>query len=129
MQKSLLIEQLKSKILIMDGAMGTMLQNANLTPDDFGGEEYDGCNENLNITAPSVIKKIHLEYLKAGADIVETNTFGATSIVLDEYDLGHKAYEINKKAALLARKAVDQISTSQWPRFVAGAMGPTTKTL
>ncbi|MEH7346864.1 methionine synthase [Bacillus sp. JJ1532] len=129
MQKSLLIEQLKSKILIMDGAMGTMLQNANLTPDDFGGEEYDGCNENLNITAPSVIKKIHLEYLQAGADIVETNTFGATSIVLDEYDLGHKAYEINKKAALLARKAVDQISTSQWPRFVAGAMGPTTKTL
>ncbi|MEH7125902.1 methionine synthase [Bacillus sp. JJ1773] len=129
MQKSLLIEQLKSKILIMDGAMGTMLQNANLTPDDFGGEEYDGCNENLNITAPSVIKKIHLEYLKAGADIVETNTFGATSIVLDEYDLGHKAYEINKKAALLARKAVDQISTYQWPRFVAGAMGPTTKTL
>ncbi len=113
----------------MDGAMGTMLQNANLTADDFGGEEYDGCNENLNITAPSVIEKIHLEYLQAGADIVETNTFGATSIVLDEYNLGHKAYEINKKAALLARKAVDQISTAKWPRFVAGAMGPTTKTL
>ncbi|WP_066287881.1 methionine synthase [Bacillus sp. FJAT-29937] len=129
MQKSQLIEQLKSKILIMDGAMGTMLQNANLTADDFGGEEYDGCNENLNITAPSVIEKIHLEYLQAGADIVETNTFGATSIVLDEYNLGHKAYEINKKAALLARKAVDQISTAKWPRFVAGAMGPTTKTL
>ncbi|WNS73528.1 methionine synthase [Bacillus sp. DTU_2020_1000418_1_SI_GHA_SEK_038] len=129
MQKSLLIEQLKKKILIMDGAMGTMLQNANLTAEDFGGEEFDGCNENLNITSPAVIEKIHIEYLQAGADIIETNTFGATSIVLDEYDIGHKAYEINKKAALIARKAADELSTSEWPRFVAGAMGPTTKTL
>lgn len=129
MQKLPLTEQLKKKILIMDGAMGTMLQNANLTADDFGGEEYDGCNENLNITSPDVIERIHLEYFQAGADIVETNTFGATSIVLDEYNLGHKAYEINKKAAQIARKAADQLSTAEWPRYVAGAMGPTTKTL
>ncbi|MDF2035695.1 methionine synthase [Cytobacillus oceanisediminis] len=129
MHKTSLQEQLKKKILIMDGAMGTMLQRANLTADDFGGEEYEGCNENLNITAPSVIEHIHLEYLKAGADIIETNTFGATSIVLADYDLEEKAYELNKIAVEIAREAADRISTPEWPRYVAGAMGPTTKTL
>jgi 5-methyltetrahydrofolate--homocysteine methyltransferase len=113
----------------MDGAMGTMLQQENLTAEDFGGEQFDGCNENLNLTRPDVIENIHLEYLHAGADIIETNTFGATSIVLDEYQIGHKAYEINKKAALIARKAADLVSTPESPRFVAGSMGPTTKTL
>lgn len=113
----------------MDGAMGTMLQRADLSAEDFGGEEYEGCNENLNLTAPAVIENIHREYLKAGADIIETNTFGATSIVLDEYDLGYKAYELNKVAAQIAKKAVDEVSTSDWPRYVAGSMGPTTKTL
>ncbi|KPL58928.1 methionine synthase [Rossellomorea vietnamensis] len=122
-------EQLRKKILVLDGAMGTMLQQANLSPEDFGGEELEGCNENLVLTAPEVIYQIHLEYLKAGADMVETNTFGATPIVLDEYDLGHKAYEINKVAAEIARKAVEDVSTSEWPRFVAGSLGPTTKTL
>ncbi|MBT2644195.1 methionine synthase [Bacillus sp. ISL-41] len=126
---TLLTEQMKKKILIMDGAMGTMLQQADLTPADFGGEEYDGCNEILNITVPEVIEKIHREYFEAGADIVETNTFGATSLVLDEYGLGHRAYEINKEAALIARKAADEASTPSKPRFVAGSMGPTTKTL
>ncbi|WP_226620053.1 methionine synthase [Cytobacillus firmus] len=129
MHKTSLQEQLKKKILIMDGAMGTMLQRANLTAGDFGGEEYEGCNENLNITAPSVIEHIHLEYLKAGADIIETNTFGATSIVLADYDLEEKAYELNKIAVEIAREAADRISTPKWPRYVAGAMGPTTKTL
>ncbi|MBN8201301.1 MULTISPECIES: methionine synthase [Bacillaceae] len=129
MHKPSLQEQLKKKILIMDGAMGTMLQRANLTADDFGGEEYEGCNEYLNITAPSVIEHIHLEYLKAGADIIETNTFGATSIVLADYDLEEKAYELNKLAVEIAREAADSISTPEWPRYVAGAMGPTTKTL
>ncbi|WP_282171319.1 methionine synthase [Cytobacillus firmus] len=129
MYKPSLQEQLKKKILIMDGAMGTMLQRANLSADDFGGEEYEGCNENLNITAPSVIEHIHLEYLKAGADIIETNTFGATSIVLADYDLEEKAYELNKIAVEIAREAADRISTPEWPRYVAGAMGPTTKTL
>ncbi|MEH7444975.1 methionine synthase [Bacillus sp. JJ1122] len=124
-----LTEQLKKKILIMDGAMGTMLQQANLTPEDFGGEEFDGCNEILNLTAPGVIENIHREYYEAGADIVETNTFGATRLVLDEYGLGDKAYEINKAAALLARKAADEASSLSKPRFVAGSMGPTTKTL
>ncbi|WP_066048173.1 methionine synthase [Robertmurraya korlensis] len=129
MQTASLNEQLNKRILIMDGAMGTMLQQEALTAEDFGGEEYEGCNEILNLTTPDVIEKIHLEYLRAGSDIIETNTFGATSLVLDEYDLGSRAYEINVVAAKLARKARDQISTPEWPRFVAGALGPTTKTL
>ena len=113
----------------MDGAMGTMLQMAELTADDFGGEQYEGCNEYLNITRPDVIESIHREYLEAGADIIETNTFGGAAIVLDEYGLGDKAYEINKIAAEMARRAADDFSIPSWPRFVAGAMGPTTKTL
>ncbi|MED3563022.1 methionine synthase [Bacillus xiapuensis] len=129
MSKAPFTEQLQKRILVMDGAMGTMLQRADLSAEDFGGEEYEGCNENLNLTAPAVIEKIHREYLLAGADIIETNTFGATSIVLDEYDLGYKAYELNKVAAQIAKKAVDELSTPDWPRYVAGSMGPTTKTL
>ncbi|WP_449622353.1 methionine synthase [Robertmurraya sp. Marseille-Q9965] len=129
MSNALLNKELTKKILIMDGAMGTMLQQAELTAEDFGGEQYEGCNEILNITRPDVIESIHLQYLEAGADIIETNTFGATEIVLDEYELGSKAYELNKTAALIARKAADKLSSPTWPRFVAGSMGPTTKTL
>ncbi|MBY0096830.1 methionine synthase [Mesobacillus maritimus] len=129
MSKALLTQQLKKKILIMDGAMGTMLQQANLTASDFGGEEFEGCNENLNLTSPSVIENIHREYFQAGADIIETNTFGATNLVLDDYALGHKAYEINKVAAEIAQKVASEFSTPDRPRYVAGAMGPTTKTL
>lgn len=129
MPKSSIEKQLKSKILIMDGAMGTMLQEANLTPEDFGGEAYDGCNEYLNVTAPHVIESIHYKYLEAGADIIETNTFGGTNLVLDEYELGYRAYEINKLGAEIAKKAADAVSTEHWPRFVAGSLGPTTKTL
>lgn len=129
MSKAPFNEQLHKRILVMDGAMGTMLQQENLTADDFGGEQYDGCNEYLNLTAPNVIAKIHREYLEAGADIIETNTFGSTSIVLDEYNLGFRAYELNKVAAQIAKKEAEKISTAEWPRYVAGSMGPTTKTL
>lgn len=129
MPKTSIEYQLKKKILIMDGAMGTMLQEANLTAEDFGGEAYEGCNEYLNVTAPDVIESIHLTYLQAGADIIETNTFGGTNLVLDEYDLGVRAYEINKLGVEIARKAADAVSTEEWPRYVAGSMGPTTKTL
>jgi len=122
-------QQLQKKILVIDGAMGTMIQEANLTAEDFGGEEYEGCNEYLTITRPDVIENIHEAYLKANADMIETNTFGGTSLVLDEYNLGHLAYEINKKAAEIAKKAAEKYSTPEWPRFVAGSMGPTTKTL
>ena len=109
--------------------MGTMIQQKELSIEDFGGEEYDGCNEYLNITAPLVIKSIHEAYLEAGADIIETNTFGGTPLVLDEYGLGHLSFEINKIGAELAVQAAKKYSTEQWPRFVAGSMGPTTKTL
>lgn len=129
MPKHPIEEQLQKRILIMDGAMGTMLQNANLSPEDFGGEEYDGCNEYLNITRPDVLDRIHREYLEAGADIISTNTFGGTPIVLDDYDLGEQAHDINFSAAQLAKKSAEDFSTPEWPRFVAGAMGPTTKTL
>ncbi|MDQ0217876.1 methionine synthase [Peribacillus cavernae] len=129
MTKRQLKEQMLEKILILDGAMGTMIQAADLKPEDFGGEEFEGCNEYLSITAPEVIQSIHEAYLKAGSDIIETNTFGATDIVLDEYDLGSLAYELNKRSAELARAACDKYSSETWPRFVAGSMGPTTKTL
>jgi 5-methyltetrahydrofolate--homocysteine methyltransferase len=129
MSSTLLEQQLQKKILVIDGAMGTMIQSFQLTADDFGGEQYEGCNEYLSLTAPHVIERIHDAYLEAGADIIETNTFGATSIVLDEYELGHLAFELNIQSAKLARKAADRYSTPEWPRFVAGSMGPTTKTL
>ncbi|RAK19564.1 methionine synthase (B12-dependent) [Anoxybacillus vitaminiphilus] len=129
MASTLLEQQLQKKILVIDGAMGTMIQSFQLTADDFGGEQYEGCNEYLSLTAPHVIERIHEAYLKAGADIIETNTFGATNIVLDEYALGHLAFELNVQSAKLARKAADRYSTQEWPRFVAGSMGPTTKTL
>ncbi|QOR67525.1 methionine synthase [Cytobacillus suaedae] len=129
MANSIIEQQMKKKILVIDGAMGTMIQVANLTASDFGGEEYEGCNEYLSLTTPQLIKTIHEEYLLAGADIIETNTFGATSLVLDEYNLGHLSYEINVKSAQLAKQATLTYSSEEWPRFVAGSMGPTTKTL
>ncbi|QPA31688.1 methionine synthase [Thermaerobacillus caldiproteolyticus] len=129
MASTQLQQQLEKKILIIDGAMGTMIQSAQLTAEDFGGEQYEGCNEYLSLTAPHVIEHIHEAYLQAGADIIETNTFGATSIVLDEYGLSHLALELNIQSAKLAKKAAEAYSTPEWPRFVAGSMGPTTKTL
>lgn len=129
MQKLALAEQLKNKIMILDGAMGTMVQQADLTADDFGGEEMDGCNEILCMTRPDVISRIHEQYLEAGADILETNTFGSTSVVLAEYDIPERARELNLAAAKLAVDAARKFSTPEWPRYVAGAMGPTTKTL
>lgn len=129
MKKPTLEERLQERILILDGAMGTMIQQADLSPEDFGGEHLDGCNEMLVLTRPDVISRIHEQYLEAGADILETNTFGATSIVLAEYDLQEQARELNLAAAKLAVEAAKKFSTPDWPRYVAGAMGPTTKTL
>ena len=120
---------LAQRLLVMDGAMGTAIQNKNLGPNDFGGEEYEGCNEYLIITKPDVIKDIHQSYLQAGADIIETNTFGGTPVVLAEYHLAHEARRINKEGAALALEAALAESTPEKPRFVAGSMGPTTKTI
>ena len=122
---------LASRILIIDGAMGTQIQARDLGPDDFGGADYEGCNEYLNITRPDVIADIHRGYLDAGADIIETNTFGATSVVLAEYDLAEHARRINREAAQIARSVAEEFGSAQLeqPRFVAGAMGPTTRTI
>ncbi|NMO95966.1 methionine synthase [Paenibacillus lemnae] len=129
MIKPSLQEMLKERILILDGAMGTMIQQEDLSQDDFGGEELDGCNEMLVLERPDIIQYIHEKYLEAGADLIETNTFGATSVVLAEYDIPHLAKEINLEAARLARAAVEKFSTPENPRYVVGALGPTTKTL
>lgn len=129
MTKQPLQERLKQKILILDGAMGTMIQQEDLTAEDFGGEDLEGCNEQLCVTRPDVIQKIHEAYLEAGADIIETNTFGSTSVVLAEYGLERHARELNLAAAKLAVDAAAKYSTPEWPRYVAGALGPTTKTL
>jgi 5-methyltetrahydrofolate--homocysteine methyltransferase len=122
-------ELLRERILIMDGAMGTMLQQANLTAADFGGPELEGCNENLVLSRPDVVLEIHRKYLHAGSDIIETNSFGSTPVVLAEYGLGEEARRISRVAAELARKAADGFSRPGKPRFVAGSMGPTTRAI
>ncbi|MFY9528749.1 MAG: methionine synthase [Candidatus Acidiferrales bacterium] len=122
-------EQLRERILILDGAMGTMLQQANLSAADFGGAHLEGCNEHLVITRPDAVLSIHRRYLEAGADIIETDSFGSTPIVLAEYGLADRALELNRRAAELARQAADEFSTPAKPRFVAGSMGPTTKAI
>jgi len=120
---------LAERILVLDGAMGTAIQASGLTPADFGGPSLEGCNENLVITRPDVILDIHRGYLDAGSDIIETDTFGGTSIVLSEYGLDQQATRINEAAARLARQAADEYSTATRPRFVAGSMGPTTRAI
>ena len=127
---SIFLERLNSPecpVLVLDGAMGTNLQVQNLTADDFGGEEYEGCNEYLVHTKPEAVAIVHRGFLEAGADIIETDTFGGTSIVLAEYNLADQAYYLNKAAAELAKKLTVEYSTPEKPRFVAGSMGPGTK--
>src|SRR5881296_254329 len=122
-------ELLAQRILVLDGAMGTMLQQRNLNAEDFGGAALEGCNENLVRTRPDVVLDIHRKYFEAGSDIVETNSFGGAPIVLAEYGLAADAHLLNKGAAELARQAADEFSTPGRPRFVAGSMGPTTKAI
>ena len=114
-------------IIIFDGGTGTSFQNLNLTSHHFGGDELEGCNENLVLTSPNIVEKVHNSFLEAGCHVIETNTFGASSIVLDEYNISNKAYEINKKAAQIAKKCANLYSSTNTPRFVAGSIGPTTK--
>lgn len=114
-------------VLVFDGATGTSLQQMNLTADDFGGPALEGCNEYLVITRPDAVQAVHRQFLEAGCDVIETDTFGATSIVLAEYDLQDQTFVLNQRAAELARQMADQYSTPDKPRFVAGSMGPTTK--
>ncbi|HZX29686.1 MAG TPA: methionine synthase, partial [Telluria sp.] len=137
-------EILSRRIMILDGAMGTVIQQYKLTEADYRGARFadfaapagsgarelflKGNNELLTLTRPHVISEIHERYLAAGADIVETNTFGATSVAQDDYHMGHLAYEMNLEAARLARAACAKYSSPDQPRFVAGALGPTPKT-
>jgi 5-methyltetrahydrofolate--homocysteine methyltransferase len=114
-------------VLVFDGAMGTNIQSQNLTVDDFGGAEYEGCNEYLVETKPEAIAKVHRDFLAAGADVIETDSFGSSPLVLAEYDLADQAYELSRKAAALARQCADEFSTPDKPRFVAGSIGPGTK--
>jgi 5-methyltetrahydrofolate--homocysteine methyltransferase len=122
-------ELLSERILVLDGAMGTMLQQRHLTAEDFGGAALEGCNENLVRTRPDVVLDIHRKYFEAGSDIVETNSFGGAPIVLAEYGLAADAHFLNKRSAELARQAADESSTPGRPRFVAGSVGPTTKAI
>ena len=115
----------KNKITIIDGAMGTSIQNLNLTSADFNGDEYEGCNEYLNITSPQNIELVHKSFIDVGADIIETNSFGGTPMVLDEYGLSDKAEEINYMASKIAKRVANKSSDI----LVAGSMGPTTKLL
>jgi 5-methyltetrahydrofolate--homocysteine methyltransferase len=124
-----LYDALATRILVLDGAMGTMLQARRPTTADYGGPGLDGCNENLCRTHPDWILDIHCAYLDAGADIVETNSFQGSSIVLADFGLEQHSHELNVAAARLARQAADEFSTASTPRFVAGSIGPTTKSL
>ena len=124
-----LAEAFHRRILVLDGAMGTMIQSRNLAAQDFGGAQYEGCNEHLNLTRPDVIRAIHGAYLGAGADLVSTNSFGCAPYVLGEYGLAERCHEITLAAARLAREAAEGHSTPDRPRFVIGAMGPGTRTI
>jgi len=126
---------LENRILLLDGAMGTMIQKYKLSEEDFRGKSFlnhnkplKGCNDLLNITKPEIIEEIHYNYLLAGADIIETNTFNSTSVSLSDYGLENYVYEINLAAARLARKVADKFSKDEY-KFVAGSIGPTNKTL
>ena len=119
----------RERILVLDGAMGTMIQARNLSAEDFGGAALEGCNENLNLTRPDVIRGIHQAYLDAGADLISTNSFGCAPYVLAEYGLSDKCEEICRAAGRIAREAADAGSTPERPRFVVGAMGPGTRTI
>src|SRR5581483_6327170 len=122
-------DALATRVLVLDGAMGTMLQDRHLSVADFGGPALEGCNENLVATRPDVILDIHRAYYEAGSDIVETDSFGSTGLVLAEFGIADRAYELNFKAAQLARQAAAATSRTSRPRFVAGSMGPTTKAI
>lgn len=127
---------LENRILVIDGAMGTMIQRHKLQEADYRGERFKdwpvdvkGNNDLLSITRPEIIIGIHQQYLEAGADIIETNTFSSTRIAMADYQMEELAYELNVAAARCARKAADAFSTPDKPRFVAGSIGPLNKTL
>src|SRR5437867_10054237 len=124
-----LLGALADRVLVLDGATGTGIQARDLSAADFGGPQYEGCNEHLVFTRPDVVQALHADYFEAGADMVETDTFGGTPLVLAEYGLAERAVELNREAARLARQVAERYRTPDRPRFVAGSMGPTTKSI
>ena len=121
------LEAARSRVVIYDGATGTNLQRRNLTAEDFGGPDMEGCNEILNLTRPDVVADLHASFLEVGCDVVETNTFGAFGVPLGEYGIAHQAEEISRAGAQIARRVADDFSTPDHPRWVAGSIGPGTK--
>jgi 5-methyltetrahydrofolate--homocysteine methyltransferase len=124
-----LLAALEARVLVLDGATGTALQGVHLTAADFGGPDLEGCNENLCATRPDVVDGVHEGYLNAGCDVVETNSFGGTPLVLAEYGLAHKAYDLNAASARIARAACGRHDRPDRTHFVCGSMGPTTKAI
>jgi len=134
-------QELEKRVLVIDGAMGSMIQQYKLTEKDFRGKRFadwhkdlQGNNDLLSITQPQIIKTIHKEYLKAGADIIETNTFSDTTIAMADYDMQEFVYELNFESAKIAKEAITEFKTefpefASIPKFVAGAIGPTNRTL
>jgi len=122
------LDALEKKVLVFDGAMGTSLQNQNLTAKEFGGEQYNGCNDFLVISYPEAVEKVHRSFLEVGVDVLETDTFRANRITMSEYKLGDRVVEINQTAAALARRLADEYAAkTKQPRFVAGSIGPSGK--
>lgn len=121
------LDLLKEKVIVFDGAMGSNLQSQNLTIDDWGGPNFENCSENLLYTKPEAIEKVHVGFLEAGSDVIETNSFGGGEVVLAEFGIADKAYDVNKLAASFAKNLANQYSTKEKPRFVAGSIGPGTK--
>src|SRR5581483_3146088 len=119
------LDALAQRVLIYDGAMGTNIQTYQLSAEDFGGPATEGCNEYLVLTKPSAIEEIHTGFLEAGCDVIESDSFTASRLKLDEYGLGKLTHEVNFNAARLARQLADRYSTTTQPRFVAGSIGPT----
>ncbi len=121
------LEAVSQRVVVYDGAFGTYIQSLDLSADDFGGSDLEGCNEHLVLTRPDVIAAMHDDFLTIGVDVVETATFGAFSTVLAEYDIAHKAYEMNRRAAEIAKDVASGHSAAGRPRYVAGSIGPGTK--
>lgn len=134
---SIIKQELEKRILVLDGAMGTMLQQYNFSEEDFRGERFrdfsislKGNNDLLSITQPKALKEIHAKYLEAGADIIETNTFSGTTIAMADYELEDLVYELNYESAKIAKEVADEFTDKEphKPRFVAGSLGPTNRT-
>ncbi len=121
------LDLLKEKVIVFDGAMGSNLQSQSLTIEDWGGANFENCSENLLYTRPDAIEQVHVGFLEVGCDVIETNSFGGGEVVLQEFGIADKAYDVNKLAAKLAKDLANQYSTKAKPRFVAGSIGPGTK--